>query len=138
MRKLLWGVLAALLGCAPTKTTIVGSDDVPQDQWSRGVYLYGQHCAGCHGEAGAGDEETPPLVGEAALPLEPRAGSERSTPFRHAADVFAFVKESMPPLEPHGVNDRDTWAILAMILKDNGVAVPDPLGPDNAATVPLR
>ena len=138
MRKLLWGAFAALLGCAPTKTTVVGSDDVPQDQWSRGVYLYGQHCAGCHGDAGAGDEDTPPLVGEGALPVEPRAGSERSLPFRHAGDLFAFVKASMPPLDPAGVSDRDTWAILAMILKDNGVDVPDPLGPDNAARVPLR
>ena len=138
MRRLLWVGLVVATGCAARKTTIASTDDVPRDQWSRGVYLYGQHCARCHGEEGEGDGDAPPLVGDGALPLEPREGSERTQPFRTAGDLFSYVKDNMPPLEPESVNEADTWAILAVILKDNGVEAPDPLGPDSAESVALR
>ena len=83
------GLAAVCCGGAPT-TTISGGD-LPEDQWSRGVWLYGQHCASCHGEDGEGDEDAPPLSGEGALPQQASwEDSPRTQSFDTAADVFGF------------------------------------------------
>ncbi len=116
-----------------------GGDDLPEDQWSRGVFLYGQSCAGCHGDNGEGDEETPAIAGDGALSSSAAEGSERQATFDTAADVFAYVKSDMPPLAPGSLSDDEYWAIVHYVLKqaqiDLGV---DTLGADNAASIKLR
>ena len=70
MRRTAWVVAglcfaaASVPACKPRTTKVGGGDDLPEDQWSRGVFLYGQNCAGCHGDDGEGDEETPAIAGE--------------------------------------------------------------------------
>src|SRR5262245_60631798 len=97
-----WAGLSAIaLGlwcaCGPMKTKIVSGDDTPLTQSQRGMFTYGRNCAGCHGESGEGGEDVPALVGEGALPRDPKEGAERTKPFETAADVFAYAKETMPP-----------------------------------------
>ena len=41
-------------------------------QAEAGGPLYGQFCAKCHGDAGQGTDQAPPVVGPNALPLDPR------------------------------------------------------------------
>ena len=72
MRRTAWVVVGlgiaavSALACQPRATKVGGGDDLPQDQWSRGVFLYGQSCAGCHGDHGEGDDETPAIARDGA------------------------------------------------------------------------
>ncbi len=139
-----WGWLLAAVaiccgGCGVRRTTAVGGDQAPEDQWSHGVWVYGQRCAGCHGEDLEGDEDSPGLVGDGALPLKPKQGSERTAQFRTAKDLFAYSKAKMPPIDPGGASDKDYWAIVAYILKQGGKYDSDePIFEGNADKIKLR
>ncbi len=120
-------------------TTISPADDGPADQWSRGVWLYGQHCAGCHGDNGEGDEDSPALVGEGALKARPGPDGEPAGTFDNAADLHAYVLAEKPPLEPGSLSDAQVWALLVYVLRQAGIDTPEgDLGPDNASAVALR
>src|SRR5262245_31328040 len=91
-------------------------------QVKRGAKLYAQHCAHCHGDAGDGGRKAPPVVGKAALPLDPPASAKfRKTQFRTARDVADFVVKNMPAKKPGSLKIEDYWAILAFDLSANGV-----------------
>jgi cytochrome c len=144
MRTALWlAAAAALAACAMggcfKKTTLELDKGTRDDQWARGVWLYSQSCANCHGENGEGDEDVPPLAGEGALPASPREGSERNGSFDTAADVFDYVKKAMPPLDPGSLSDEQYYAIVLYVMKQAGIEVPKgTLGRENAADVKLR
>jgi S-disulfanyl-L-cysteine oxidoreductase SoxD len=111
----------------------------PRDQPSRGESLYAQSCAGCHGENGDGTEGRPPLVGPKAMPVDPPAtASRRKAPLRTAKDLFAFIKSDMPPIDPGTLSDEQTWAVVAFLLKSNGVAVTGELRAANASATPIH
>ena len=81
------------LGCGPIRTPLATGYDVPQDQWSRGVWLYGQHCASCHGEGGEGDADAPKIMGTGALPrVSEWKDSSRTSELGNALDLFEYVK----------------------------------------------
>jgi mono/diheme cytochrome c family protein len=124
--------VALLLACAPRRTTIASLDDGPTDQWSRGVWLYGQHCAGCHGEHGEGDEDAPALVGDAAL----KPGGEAEG-FATAADVFRYAQQHMPPMSPGSLAEPEYWAVVRYVL-DMGERDVGELDAKRAAQVKLR
>ena len=95
------------------------------DQVAMGQALFAQKCAGCHGDSGQGGK-APPLVGAAALPLDPPAtAKKRSVQFHTAADVFTWVKANMPANAPGSLTDEEYAAILAFDLKANGVNLAD-------------
>ena len=134
-------LVVAMVGsaCGTPRTIISSGGDIPEDQWSRGVYLYGQHCSSCHGENGEGDEDTPAIAGAGALSREAVEGSLREVPFDSAADVFAYVKEEMPALEPGTLSDDVYWTVVAYTLKQASIDIGDePLGPENGKAVKLR
>ena len=122
------GLLAAgAVGCAheaasgsPTTAANVGGGDGPAAA-ERGGPLYVQYCAKCHGNAGQGNDKAPPVVGQAALPLDPPAAAKyRKTQFHTARDVFDFVKANMPPTGDK-LAEGQYLDILAFDLKANGV-----------------
>src|SRR3954465_8038370 len=89
-------VSAACGGAAPEPTA--PSNAASSDQATVGANLYGENCAVCHGAQGEGGGKAPPVVGKNALPLDPSPQARyRKSQFRTAADVFQFVKTSMPP-----------------------------------------
>jgi len=110
--------VAAVLACGPSNEA---NAPHPADQVAWGQQLYGQRCAGCHGDQGQGGK-APPVVGKDALPLAPPAGAKyRTGQFHTAADVFSFVKANMPPGKGGSLSDDEYAAILAFDLKANGV-----------------
>jgi cytochrome c len=136
---LLAGAAAVVAGGCFKKTTLELDKGTREDQWARGVWLYSQNCANCHGESGEGDDDVPILAGEGALPSTPREGSERKKSFDTAADVFDFVKVAMPPLDPASLTDEQYYAIVLYVLKQANIEVPKgTLGPENASDVKLR
>ena len=108
-------------------------------QVKEGQKLYGKHCAGCHGDGGEGTKKAPPVVGKAALPLDPPAGAKvRKTQFHTAADVANFVVKNMPAKKPGSLKAEEYWAILAFDLHANGVDVKEKVDPTSAAKVVLH
>jgi mono/diheme cytochrome c family protein len=138
-RPLLFLLLAA--GCAAPaagcKRHAPPSTDPPTDQPTRGLVVYVNTCAGCHGENGEGDEDKPPLVGANALPRQAAAGRTRQASFVTAKDLFDYTKASMPQLAPGSLSDEQCWEVVAYLLKANGVAASGDLGPANAPSVKL-
>lgn len=107
------------------------------EQVAWGGRLYGEHCAGCHGDSGQGSSRAPSVVGlsSGALPLEPRAGSERTTRFVTVADIAAFTVANMPPRSPGSLSADQYWAILAFDLSANGITLDQRLTPELATTL---
>lgn len=109
------------------------------EQVSLGAEAYTRNCAGCHGDAGQGNDKAPSVVGlkSGALPLEPRPGSQRSTQFVTVADVVNFVVATMPPKAPGSLPPEQYWAILAFDLQANGITLDQKLTPELAATLTI-
>jgi cytochrome c len=110
------------------------------DQIARGAEVYAASCAECHGAAGQGTDEAPPLVGSGALPLDPRPGQKRQAPFRTALDVATFATQNMPPkaAKKAPLAAADYWAVLAFALSANGVQLAQPVDASNAASLVLH
>jgi cytochrome c len=137
------GAIAALAGCADD-----GKDEQNDSasekaqpfeaQAARGMQLYAEHCATCHGDNGEG-QEGPRLVGldQGALPEQPRAGSMRTNEFVTVADVAEFVVKAMPPTDPGSLSNDEYLAILAFDLKANGIALEQELDLELAKTLTI-
>jgi cytochrome c len=105
-----------------------------------GAKLYGQHCAVCHGDAGQGTKNAPPVVGKNALPLDPPAAAKvRKMQFHTAQDVAQFVAKNMPAKKPGSLTTDQYYDILAFDLKANGVDVSNKkIDPVTAAEIKLH
>jgi cytochrome c len=88
---------------------------------AKGGKLYGEKCAKCHGDAGQGTDKGPAVVGEGALPKEPRPGAKRQVVFSTAYDIGAWAMEHMPADNPGSLAPEEYLAILAFDLEANGV-----------------
>jgi len=101
--------------------SVAHADD---EQVAEGQKLYGEYCARCHGDGGEGTKKGPPVVGKAALPLDPPAKAKaRKSQFHTAKDVFDFVSTKMPAKKPGSLTLAQYAAIMAFDLKANGVDV---------------
>jgi cytochrome c len=98
------------------------------EQVTLGQKLYGEKCAGCHGNSGEGSKDAPAVVGldKGALPLAPAATAKyRKTQFKTVADIADFVVKAMPPKAPGSLTAEEYFAILAFDLKANGIDLGD-------------
>jgi cytochrome c5 len=110
---------AATPASAASGAAAGGGDAMAQAE--AGGPLYGQFCAKCHGNAGQGTDQGPPVVGANALPLDPRPTAKaRKNQFHTAKDIADFVVPNMPPKGPKPTLEQ-YLAILAFDLKANGV-----------------
>ena len=124
---------------APTPGTEAPATPTTFDeQVALGQTLYGANCAGCHGDAGQGTAQAPPVVGidKGALPLDPPASAKgRKVQFKTVADIAAFVVKNMPPKAPGSLTEEQYWSILAFDLKANGIQLDKKLDGALAATL---
>jgi cytochrome c len=134
--------VALLTAChkASDGSTSLGQT-IAEIQIKRGSELFAANCAKCHGDAGQGTEDAPPLVGKDALPLNPRRDQKvRTASFHTAMDVANFVTKEMPPKANlrAKLTSEDYWAILAFALNANGVKLFEPIGSGNASRFVLH
>jgi cytochrome c len=138
-----------ILGLAALLTACHESSHTPSSphattaasQIERGGQLYGANCAKCHGDAGQGTDDAPPLIGKNALPLHPRPDQKvRKADFHSAMDIAGFVTKEMPPKASARakLTTDDYWAILGFALNANGVQLKEPVGPNNAGSIVLH
>ena len=133
-----FGLVVACGGGLPQAPSAPGAPGVPgapgagggepqtfAEQVTAGKKLYGENCAGCHGDSGEGSGKSPPVVGLAkgALPLDAPATSKfrKGTQFHTAADVGAWSAKNMPPGQGGSLKEWEYWAIIAFDVKANGV-----------------
>ena len=124
-------MLAALAATAHAGPTV-------KDQIDQGKKLYVKNCAKCHGDAGQGTKNAPPVVGKDAFPLDPRPKAKRDVKFHTAADVFAWASKHMPAKAPGSLKQDEYLAIFAFDLDANGVKLDKPLDGEAAAKIVLH
>ena len=118
----IWG-LAIVSVCVMASSAFAQTPIFSAEQVARGKAAYIQRCGMCHGEnLDDGDFGGAPL---------------RGTWFRDhwgagsVAALFSYVKTTMPPDNPGGLNDTTYADILTYILQRNGYAAgQDDLKPD--------
>ena len=140
-------LLVCLLGCSqssstpapqqkPVATEVVAAQAATAQaiaaQIERGKQLFAAQCAECHGAAGQGTDDGPPLVGAGVLPLEPRAGSKREVKFRTAGDVYVFAMQNMPADDPASLTAAEYLAIVAFAISANGGTIDVPIDAEQA------
>ena len=128
-RRTAWGPLLlslGLLGVAVPAFSLNAAGkhaDPAAKQVAEGKKLFARHCAKCHGDAGQGTNDAPPVVGASALPLDPPATAKvRKAQFHTAGDVLDFMSANMPAKKPGSLKPSQYLAILAFDLQANGVA----------------
>jgi cytochrome c len=134
-------VITAALAIASCATMPSAEKNEPGgSQADEGAKLYGQYCASCHGDAGKGTKDAPPVVGKNALPLDPPAtATVRKTQFHTAQDVAQFVAANMPAKTPGSLTTEQYYNILAFDLKANGIDVSKKkIDPMTAAEIKLH
>src|SRR5512143_2275907 len=108
-------VLAACSHSSPapaTTTSAVTSSDPVAAQIEQGKQLYVANCATCHGNAGEGSKDAPPVVGKEAFPLDARPNQKRDVKFHTAADIFGWASAHMPPKNPGSLTTDQFLAIF--------------------------
>jgi cytochrome c len=130
--------IASAIGIA---ATVASSDPKPLTiaaQIEQGKKLYIAKCASCHGDAGQGKKDAPPVVGKDAFPLDPRPKAKRDVKFKTAADVFAWTTKNMPAKKPGSLSTDELLAIFAFDLTANGIKLDKPLDAATAAKIVLH
>jgi mono/diheme cytochrome c family protein len=128
----------------------------------RGVALFAERCASCHGQRGEGRSSVPPVLGPDALPEYPReqnpnsglaagdpealrlkarsrpAGAPARDPFRTAADLHGYLSRNMPPDDEAraAITPDDYWALVNLVWLSRGASPPsEGITDKNAASV---
>jgi alcohol dehydrogenase (cytochrome c) len=78
-----------------------------------GEAVYGANCAACHGEK-LGGAFAPPLSGKAFKQKWDQQGGDA---------MLAFIKSSMPPAKPGGLDAKDYADVMRYILAKNGLTM---------------
>ena len=93
-------------------------------QADAGVQAYANYCSACHGAGLEGTALGPMLSGGGFL-----GSYGRQSPF----EFFNFLKANMPPEGSGNVTDENYWAIVAHVMRNNGVADTNPILDETAA-----
>jgi len=83
------------------------------NQADAGEQTYAANCGACHGSELQGSAVGPMLSGGGFL-----GSYGRQSPY----EFFNFLKSNMPPGGNAGISDDDYWAIVAHVMRSNGVA----------------
>jgi cytochrome c5 len=95
-------------------------------QLVEGERVFLEECATCHGVGGRGGA-APPIAGLEGLDWAPRPESAREQTFYTAADLVAWLHESMPADRPGTLSEGAYYNATAFVLAINDVPLP-PMG----------
>jgi len=109
----MWALSLTFVVSAQTPAAqTVWSGVYTEEQAYRGEKVSDRSCAGCHGPRLDGGDSGPKLVGEMFL------ANWSSEP---VAELFDWIRESMPADAPGTLSKEDSAAVLAYILKLNNM-----------------
>jgi S-disulfanyl-L-cysteine oxidoreductase SoxD len=93
--------------------------------YTRGVQVYAQQCASCHGAKGEGLAPNPRLVGS-----EPRDFSFGNDPkltktignyWPYATTLYDYINRAMPFATPGSLPPSDVYSVVAFLLAENAI-----------------
>ena len=90
---------------------------------ARGQQVFAENCAACHGERGQGGVADRLVGGEGSLASAHPVKTVGSF-WPYATTLFDYVRRAMPFPAPQSLSDDDTYAVVAYVLRLNGL-VPD-------------
>jgi mono/diheme cytochrome c family protein len=95
------------------------------EQAERGAAVYEASCGFCHGDAGEGAGNNPPVVGAGVL------GS-----YANAGDLLTYVMDTMPADDPGGLALDEFQDVVAFMLQANGIdLIGKSVTPDSAGAI---
>jgi cytochrome c len=91
---------------------------------ARGVDVFADQCAVCHGTFGEGEGRFPKLVGGAGTLTQDRPEPTVGSYWPFPVTLWDYINRAMPMPTPHTLTPDDVYALSAYILNLNGI-VPD-------------
>lgn len=86
----------------------------------QGRVLYRERCAACHGPEGQGGTALE-LRGDPDLLDTPYPDRGIAVYWPNAPALFDYIRRAMPPAEPGSLSVDETYAIVAFLLRINGL-----------------
>ena len=87
----------------------------------QGERVYVQHCAGCHGLAGAGKPNDQLVGGQGSLSGAQAPVKTVGSYWPYATTIFDYVRRSMPLTAPQSLSNDEIYAVTAYLLHLNGI-----------------
>ena len=87
----------------------------------QGEAVYLEKCLGCHGERGAGKPNDQLAGGQGTLGAGQAPVRTVGSFWPYATTVFDYVRRAMPLNESKSLTNDETYAVVAYILRINGV-----------------
>jgi mono/diheme cytochrome c family protein len=95
--------------------------------YARGVQVYAQQCASCHGPKGEGTQ--PPnarLIGgpeprDFSFGRDPKQGKTIGNYWPYATTLFDYINRAMPFNTPGVLPANDVYSVVAFLLAENGI-----------------
>jgi mono/diheme cytochrome c family protein len=87
----------------------------------QGEAIYLEKCLGCHGERGAGKPSDQLAGGQGTLGAGQAPVKTVGSFWPFATTVFDYVRRAMPLNESKSLTNDETYAVVAYILRINGV-----------------
>jgi S-disulfanyl-L-cysteine oxidoreductase SoxD len=103
--------VAAVLGAGLEASPILAQD--AERQIVQGKAIYARRCAKCHGANGEG-KMGPSLIG----------AKHHLSGYGTADVLFDYTRQVMPADRPGRMQEVEYWAVLAYLLKQNGLLPP--------------
>ena len=88
---------------------------------ARGVDVYAEQCAACHGTFGEGEGRFPKLVGGAGTLRDERPELTVGSYWPFAPTLWDYINRAMPMPAPHTLSVDDVYALTAYILNLNDI-----------------
>lgn len=89
---------------------------------ARGSTVYGEQCAACHGDAGAGGVGAIPRLTGGVGSLSSQKPVKTINSFWPSAPmVFDYIRKAMPPTAPQTLSANDIYAVTAYLLSIDGI-----------------
>lgn len=133
MSVLKFGLPAAILAGIGVLAMPARSTPGATDQVASGQRVYGTACAACHGADLKGGDHAPALVG---------AGFRSAWGARSDQELFAYVRQNMPPGRPNSLTEQQDHAVVAYLRSRNsqkvGLAKPRPVAVKAAPAAPIQ
>ncbi|WP_376100868.1 c-type cytochrome (plasmid) [Roseomonas sp. CCTCC AB2023176] len=90
---------------------------------ARGQEVFAENCAACHGHRGQGGVADSLVGGQGSLGSAHPVKTVGSF-WPYAPTLFDYVRRAMPFPAPQSLSDDDTYAVVAYVLRLNGL-IPD-------------
>jgi S-disulfanyl-L-cysteine oxidoreductase SoxD len=93
--------------------------------YQRGVTVYAQQCASCHGAKGEGIAPSPRLIGpeprDFSFAADAKLVKTIGNYWPYATTLYDYINRAMPFQAPGSLPPGDVYSVVAFLLAENGI-----------------